>query len=107
METFTLHSYDGPASIGGIDFPRARFWEGAESGTEEVPVIRWWEGNVLCSRGDVPGLTPEWVASAGGDVVAVVLPDIGQGQVYVTAVTLTNGHLWEVQLRGTGPSPMG
>ncbi|MEU9002993.1 hypothetical protein [Streptomyces sp. NPDC048551] len=104
METFKLHSYDGPATVGGVGIPRARFWEGAEYGTEGV--IRWWEGRVKCSRSDAPDLTPAWAAATADSIVEVVLPAVGQGSAYATAVTLTDGYRWEVELRGTGPSPM-
>lgn len=106
METFALHHYDGPATVAGINFPRVRFWEEAESGSQGVPVIRWWEGGIKCSRLDVPDLTPTLVAAMVEGTVEVVVPDVGQGVAYATEVTLTDGYLWEVELRGRGPSPM-
>lgn len=106
METFELHRYDGPATVAGIDFPRVQLWEGAESGTQGVPVIRWWEGGIKCSRLDVPDLTPTAAAAMTEGTVDVVVPNVGEGRAYVAQVTLTDQYLWEVELRGTGPSPL-
>jgi hypothetical protein len=100
---FSLHAYDGPATVDGIPFSDVRLRENADRiGTG---VIKRWEGTAHVSKREAPNTLPAWFESYEAPV-PVQLPSGGTGNAHLIALTLTDGLWWDLELAGAGPSPM-
>lgn len=91
-----LH-YDGPATIGGVEYPTARLREHRDQSG-----LRSWDG----SAGIAASRTPEGFRPnlSGSDAVPVQLPDGRHGKALVTNISF-DGSYWSLELAGTGPAP--
>lgn len=99
---FSLSRYDGPATVRGVEFARVRLSEHAD--TEQGAIRKGWEGTAEVTASAAPEVGPGWAATE--ETVQVRLPEGGTGNAHIRGMTLTDGRYWEVELLGTGPSPM-
>ncbi|MFZ3556464.1 MULTISPECIES: hypothetical protein [unclassified Streptomyces] len=99
--SFSLSRYDGPAVVNGVRFTEVHLREHADSVGDGV--LKGWEGTAEVARSEAPEVHPDWALPGP---VAVQLPEGGSGNAYIHGMTLTDNRYWEVNLSGTGPSPM-
>ncbi|MEU0179880.1 hypothetical protein ABZ312_01635 [Streptomyces sp. NPDC006207] len=100
--SLSLSRYDGPATVGGIDFAEVHLREHAS--TESRESRTGWKGTVEAARSEVPGISPEWALKPGP--LEVRLPTGRVGSANIRSLSLTYGDFWVVELLGVGPSPM-
>jgi hypothetical protein len=100
--TFNLYSYDGPAFVNGVQFGEVHLRESADS--DGGTIRKSWEGEGVVSTSDAPEVSPAWADIEGP--IEVRLPAGGTGLAHLTAMALTDGRMWSVELVGEGPSPM-
>ena len=106
--TFSLHWYNGPAQINGVDFANVHISEHADS--EGIVIDMGWDGTATVSRKSAPAITPRWVTALLESMapVEVRLPDGGTGRAYLTDAALTHDgtlEYWKIGFTGVGPSP--
>lgn len=104
---FSLHRYDGPAQINGLDFANVHVSEHADS--EGIVIHMGWEGVATTPRQATPAVTPEWMhATSQKDSIEVLLPSGGSGQAYPTEAAYVDDdgyRYWRIVFTGIGPSP--
>lgn len=106
--------YEGPATVGGLSLPKVRIREGVEEPQPEWkfnapghgPHLRWWDGE---AAGDDPSVLAAVRGLLEGPVDVVV--PTGQGQAFLNVELSLSVDAWNpdwtIELRGTGPSPLG
>lgn len=105
--TFSLHWYDGPATINGVEFPDVHVGEHADS--DGTVICKGWEGVATVSKTNAPAINSEWMnTTAQKPSIEVLLPAGGSGQAHVTEAAFVDDdgfRYWRICFAGVGPSP--